>query len=202
MTGKPDALAKYLNYFAAFGVVGTIIMVGWVLSMNHSGPAQQNALQWWQTESITFSSDQRCYVFPGQKLVIFIGDENDAIFDYIANRGGGGLDISGSFGGSFGDGYAQCTVHIHSGDVTMDFDNGKFVMVVTKHGTQLTLADGRGFCLDGQTPLRLRCRPDGTIVVLDELPPGFVEFFENPPPHSAAMVSEWMALCSEAFRKE
>ena len=56
------------------------------------------------------------------------------------------------------------------------------VMVVSEHDTQLTLADGRKYTLDGQTPLWLRCKTDGTIVQLDELPEGFVEFFESPPP--------------------
>jgi hypothetical protein len=72
-------------------------------------------------------------------------------------------------------------------------------MVVSARGTKLTLADGRKFTLDGQTPLWLRCKSDGTIVVLDELPEGFVEFFESPPPEPGLIgsVKSW----PEVFRK-
>jgi len=79
---------------------------------------------------------------------------------------------------------------------TVKFFNGKGVMVFTSRGTKLTLADGREYTLDGNTPLWLRCKPDGIFVELEELPEGFIEYFENNPRDAAAIRSY-----PEAFQK-
>ena len=72
-------------------------------------------------------------------------------------------------------------------------------MVISARGTKLTLVDGREFALDGQTPLWFRCKSDGTIIELDELPEGFVDFFESPPPDPGML--GLIQSYPEAFRK-
>ena len=179
MTDKPnkDNFEKYLNYFAATGAVGIMALV--VLFWPQNQPLV------WTEETIVFESGQRCYVFLEgisqnlePKFVVFFGDEDDAIFDRVADHDFAGFNIGG--GGNFRSVYTIYTSR--RGGMTMEFDNTNCVMVLSERGTKLTLSDGREFLLDGPTPLWLRYRPDGTIVVLDEIPQGFIDFFENPPP--------------------
>ena len=157
----------------------------------------------WNQESLRFNSGSICYVFCEPKLVIFLGEDgSEEVFDCISGIGHHtGFYASGSRGSSSSmTGGVEVFGHDGQGDkITMRFLAGKSVMVVSDRGTKLTLADGREFTLDGRTPLWLRCKSDGTIVELEELPAGFVEFFESPPPDPGFIgeVKSW----PEAFRK-
>jgi len=135
----------------------------------------------WYQENFGFESGARCVAFTEPKFAVFFGDGGaDEIFNRINSHSSSsrmtvnGYGTSSSSSGAFG----RKTQY---GKTTMWFLNGKCSMTVSHRGTKLTLADGRKFTLDGRTPLWLRCKSDGTIVQLDELPKGFVEFFESPP---------------------
>ena len=141
----------------------------------------------WDSESFDFASGPQCYVFIEPKLTIFIGDEGtDEVFDRINECGQHrGINVNrfvSTFESLKYDNVVVSSYQFQDGTMTMRYLDGKFDMVVSHRGTKLTLADGREFKLDGKTPLWLRCKTDGTIVSLDELPNGFVEFFESPPP--------------------
>jgi hypothetical protein len=153
----------------------------------------------WYQESFGFESKALCVAFVEPKFAVFLGDGGtDEVFNRINFYSSGsqmtvnGYGVSSSSSGFF----ARRTQH---GKTTMRFLDGKCTMTLSHRGTKLKLADGREFVLDGQTPLWLRCKSDGTIVQLDELPEGFVEFFESPPPDPGLIgsVKSW----PDAFRK-
>jgi len=158
----------------------------------------------WNGENFTFQSGPRCFVFHEPKLAIFLGDGGaEEVFDNINQCGYTNILTVNGFStssDSWGDGSVVFFSHTTQlGKMTMEFLDGKCGMVVSARGTKLTLADGREFTLDGKTPLWLRCKSDGTIVQLDELPKGFVEFFESPP--SDSMMHTSVTSYPEAFRK-
>jgi len=151
-------------------------------------------------EYIQFESGSDCYVFCELKLAIFLGDGGaEEVFDRL----GGGVNVSvNDFGGIsslYKNGVSVVVFSHERGKTTIKFFDGKGEMVLSDRGTKLALADGREFTLDGRTPLWLRCKSDGTIVELEELPEGFVEFFESPPPDPGLIgsVKSW----PDAFRK-
>ena len=139
----------------------------------------------WNYEYLRFASGPHCFVFLEPKLAIFLGDGGtEEIFDCINGCGSNIFDANGFRGSRGMTGSNSVEVFSYEGQggkTIMRFGNGKCTMVVSRHGTRLTLADGRKFRLDGRTPLWLRCKSDGTIVQLDKLPEGFDEFFESPP---------------------
>ena len=142
----------------------------------------------WTTESFAFESGPSCFVFLQPKVVLFFGDGGEEeIFDFIYPSGQSTVFVPpGLLGVSSGHSMANgvlvhsFTISFWGGEITHQFSNGDHVMVFSERGTKLTLADGRTFMLDGKTPLWLRCKSDDTVVELDELPEGFVEFFESP----------------------
>jgi hypothetical protein len=146
----------------------------------------------WSKEFFTFQSGPHCFVFPEPKLVILIGDDGEEVFDYI-NSGSFGYPLPSE---SVSNGVVLFSCKGIFGNATIKFLNGKYVMNVSSRGTKLTLADGRTFTLDGKTPLWLRCKSDGTIIELDELPEGLIKFFETHPEFSHNLESY-----PEAFRK-
>jgi hypothetical protein len=133
-------------------------------------------------------------------LVVFLGDGGEEEVFQRPVGFGAGIGTSGRSGRR--ESGREVNVFSYSnkrGKMTIEFLDGKCVMVVSKHGTKLTLADGREFMLDGQTPLWLRCKSDGTVVELDELPTGFADFIESPPPDHV-----WMSDAKsypDVFRK-
>jgi len=164
----------------------------------------------WHEESFGFASGSRCHVFQELKLAVFFGDGGiDEVFDRINDYSQSKRITANSFTTSFSwtnDGSAvSSSYQSHDGMATMrsSHGNGKCdnqcVMVVSEHGTKLTLADGREFTLDRKMPLWLRCKSDGTIVQLDKLPDGFVEFFDSPPPDSGFI--DRVKSYPEAFQK-
>ena len=156
----------------------------------------------WDEEYFQFESGSSCYVFREPRLILFIGDDGpEEVFTSIGGYGNGKFNANG-FRNSGWHGSDLAKVFSYEGKggiITMKFHDGKGEMVVSHCGTKLTLNDGREFTLDGRTPLWLRCKSDGTIVELEELPEGFVEFFESPPaePGLIGSVKSW----PEAFRK-
>ena len=165
----------------------------------------------WHREFFNFKSGPHCLVFFEPKLAIFIGDGGtEEVFDYVNGYvGGGGIiayDGSSTYdfsrrsgrGGTQLGGVGYTTEH-QRGKATLRFQNGKCSMVISERATKLTLADGREFILGGKTPLWLRCKSDGTIDHLDELPEGFVEFFKSPPTDS--MMHTSVQSYPEVFQK-
>jgi len=166
----------------------------------------------WHEEHFGFASGPRCHVFKELKLAFFFDDGGaDETFDRINGHGQHSCLTGNSFTTIFGwknNGTATSSSYqSQDGMVTMNSSHGysneksddQCVIAVSEHGTKLTLADGREFTLDGQTPLWLRCKSDGTIVPLNELPKGFVEFFESPPPNPGLI--EKIEFYPEAFQK-
>ena len=166
----------------------------------------------WHEEYFGFAAGPRCHVFKELKLAFFFGDgEADEAFDRINDCGQHSRLTGNGFTTSFGwknDGTGVLSSYqSQDGMVTMNSSHGysneksdgQCVIAVSEHGTKLLLTDGREFTLDGQTPLWLRCKSDGTIVQLSELPKGFVEFFESPPPNPGFI--EKIEFYPEAFQK-
>jgi hypothetical protein len=158
-------------------------------------------------EYIRFQSGAFCFVFIEPKLVIIVGDGGEEeVFDHFESCG---LDnsIAGDpfycgFGSSTTNGVVNHSYKRSFGRTTIEFLNGKYVMNFSLRGTKLTLADGRTFTLDGKTPLWLRCKSDGTIVELDELPEGLIEFFEVPSEFARAGYNKSLVKSyPAAFRK-
>ncbi len=154
--------------------------------VNTSGEMEYVTVKW-ERETFDFASGVRCHVFPEQKLAFFLGDGgDDEFFDNIKSRSfhtsmlKTSSGLSGSVTSSAKSGGGE-TFSDQTGKMTYFLDD-KHLMVFSEGGTKLTLPDGREFTLDGKTPLWLRCKSDGTIDRLDELPKGFVDFFESPPP--------------------
>jgi len=147
----------------------------------------------WVKEIIEFDTGYRCYVFREPKLFIFLGDGGDEkIIDHSIYTNGTNVNLYfGMFSGysqgslSLGENGKGKNIEFYSfvsmfGRMTMKFLDGKHVMVVSSRGTKLTLSDGRQFTLDGKTPLLLRCKSDGTVIKLNELPEGLAEYLESP----------------------
>jgi hypothetical protein len=178
--------------------VGLLIVFGLVMPLNRTE---------WTTESFAFASGPSCFVFVQPKVVLFFGDGGEEeIFDFIHPSGQSTVFVPpGLLGFSSGQSMANgvlvdsFTISFWGCEITHRFTNGDHVMVFSERGTKLTLADGRTFALDGITPLWLRCKSDGTVVVLDELPEGFVEFFEAPPDDPGLIES--IKSYPDAFRK-
>ena len=188
------------------GLVSIVVIIGFFV------------LQWkmkytpviWSEESFKFKSGAQCYVFREPKFAIFlIDDDTEEIFDRINQRNNNGkININGFSRLYISAKYTQSKNGLTvirsktyqatgNGKVEMQFHNSK--MVISERGTKLTLADGREFLLDGKTPLWLRCKSDGTIDHLVELPEGFVEFFESPPPNPGMIGN--VKSYPDAFRK-
>ena len=176
MDEKPNAsspvnrIVIVLGIVAIIGIIGYCV-IGFVTSVK------------WSEYSFKFTSGPYCIVFPEPKLTIFVGDGGtDELFDHVNGHfHDSGFTVNLFTGiciASGSDMYRQT----RGGRTILQFWGGKGSLVVSHNGTKLTLADGQEFTLDGKTPLWLRCKSDGTIVQLDELPEGFVQFFESPPP--------------------
>jgi len=159
----------------------------------------------WNDENIEFRSGPTVFVFQQPKLVVFLGDGgDDEIFDQISGTGQSKGYFPTGFGSIGGGYYKRVDVEVFAtaggnGKLTMWFHDRKHEMVLSKRATKLTLADGRVFTLDGKTPLWLRCMSDGTVIELDELPAGFIEFFESPPDDPGFI--ELIKSYPDAFRK-
>jgi len=172
-------MEKKRTYYLTFAAVGLLLVL--VFSVTSCRTVVYPSMEWYE-ERFEFESGPYVYVFRQPKLVVFLGDGGDGeVFDRVASVG-----------------------HSHmsaGGEVTVQFFEGNHVMVISLHGEQyeLTLADGRTFTLDGKTPFWLRCKSDGTVVKLDELPDGFVEFFESPPDNPGFI--ETIESYPDAFRK-
>ena len=155
----------------------------------------------WKREHLHFRSGASCYVFHEPKLIFFLGDGGtDEVFDRIGGISGGTFSANGfgvSTSGTRSDSIEIFSSKTQRGKTTMQFLDGKHIVVLSHRGTKLTLADGREFTLDGKTSLWLRCKSDGTIEHLNELPKGFVEYFESPPPGAI----EATTISSEMFQK-
>ena len=194
MDKKPNASSPVNRIVIVLGIVAIIGIIGYgvlLLCPFH-----------WTIESFFFASGQECVVFPELKLTIFCGDGGtDEVFKRIDGYGYNGFTI-GDFSGRGG--YLKCDdIEIYSykfqnGKTILQFFDGKGSAIVSRRGTRLTLPDGQEFTLDGKTPLWLRCKSDGTIVQLNELPEGFVQFFESPPPDPGYI--EKVKSYPEAFR--
>ena len=160
----------------------------------------------WYQESFGFDDSKShcvayCVVFLEPKLVFFLGDGGtDEVFNRIGSHSSfSGITVNGYGVGTSSGSSEGFSFKTQPGKMTMRLLDGKHEMVVSRSGRKLILNDGRKFTLDGRTPLWLRCKSDGTIVELEELPEGFVEFFESPPanPGLIGSVKSW----PEAFRK-
>jgi len=155
-------------------------------------------------ESFGFRSGPTCFVVIESKLVVFLGDgDGEEVFDRINSRSfsGGEPGILDFFGRASGRSTSN-NEEIYSytsqfGKTTMRFFDGKGKMVLSSFGTKLTLSDGRQFTLDGKTPLWLRLMSDGTVIELDELPEGFVEYFETHHASGTTMIRSY----PHAFRR-
>jgi len=160
-----------------FGIVALLGMIGFFILVLFT-PVK------WTEESFHFASGPRCVVFPEPKLALFLGDGgSDEVFDRIHGIFHDRIGFTvNHYIGFFSSSDSDFSLKTQGGKTTMQFYGGKGSLVVTQRGTKLMLADGREFTLDGQTPLWLRCKSDGTIEQLDELPEGFVGYFESPPP--------------------
>ncbi|MCL2624225.1 MAG: hypothetical protein FWD31_11225 [Planctomycetaceae bacterium] len=182
METQPNTSSLVTRVVIVLGIVSLLGMIGYGVFLYNikSKPV------YWRTELFYFRSGSACFVFCEPKLTIFCGDGGvEDVFDTINVHVGGSDDARiavsdfGSIVRSGGEKFFSSKTQ--RGKTTMRFYDGKCVMVVSHRGTKLSLADGRQFILDGQTPLLLRCKADGTIVQLNELPEGFVEFCESPP---------------------
>ena len=151
----------------------------------------------WRHDEFEFASGARCLVFAEPKLIIILGDGGD---DEVFDRVNGSFYVAGftvnNYLGYYSSSGKDLSLKTQGGKTTMYFPGEGGSLVVSHRGTKLTLADGREFKLDGKTPLWLRCKTDGTIVQLDELPDGFVELFKTSP-HQR--VNELMQQYPEAF---
>lgn len=179
------------------GLVAIVAVIGFLAIRSHAPVS-------WSVENIGFQSGVECYVFARPKLVVFLGDGGpEELFDSIDRCGHmGRINVNGlsfSFGESESDNFSVSASRIQHGKGEIAFLDGKCKMVISGRGTKLTLADGRKFQLDGKTPLWLRCKSDGTIDQLDELPEGFVEFFESPSPDPGMIES--VESYPDAFQK-
>jgi hypothetical protein len=163
--------------------VVTILGIAALLGMIGYGVLVFLAPVKWREDSFRFASGATCIVFAEPKLIIFLRDGgDDEVFDRVnGSFHNAGFTVNNFLGYSSSSG-KDLSRKTQGGKTTMQFLGGKGSLVVSHRGTKLTLADGREFILDGKTPLWLRCKTDGTIVQMDELPDGFVEFFESPPP--------------------
>jgi hypothetical protein len=186
--------------FLSFFVIAMLfVLVGSALMLSVTSRME------WNRENFSFNSGPTVYVFQQPKLVVFLGDGGDEeIFDRIGSAG----SSTSSFPTGFGHGgtgfHRSGDVEVSAsssgnGKITMWFLDRTHEMVFSERGTKLTLADGRTFTLDGKTPLWLRCMSDGTVIELDELPEGFIEFFESPPDNPGLIQS--VRSYPDAFRK-
>ena len=154
-------------------------------------------------ESFGFRSGPTCFVVIESKLVVFLGDGEGEIFDNINSRAFAGgeprmLDFFGRASGRSTNNNEEIYSYTSQfGKMTMRFFDGKSKMVLSSFGTKLTLSDGRQFTLDGKTPLWLRLMSDGTVIELDELPEGFVEYFETHHASGTTMIRSY----PNAFRR-
>jgi hypothetical protein len=183
-------------FLTFFCIAVLFVLAGSALFFSFASPRME-----WNEESFSFNSGPTVYVFQQPKLVLFLGDGGEEeIFDRISSRGSS--TSTGSFGGNSSHRSGGVEVFASTGGFgkkTMWFLDRKHKMVLSERGTKLTLADGRTFTLDGKTPLWLRCMSDGTVIELDELPEGFIEFFESPPDNPGMIGS--IRSYPDAFRK-
>jgi len=176
MESQPNTSSPVTRVVIVLGIVSLLGMIGFFVFVVLA-PVK------WTEESFQFASGPHCVVFPEPKLAFFIGDGgSDEVFDRIHGifRNRGGFTVN-NYIGFFSSSDSDFSHKTQGDKTTMRFCGGKGSLVVTHRGTKLTLADGRQFTLDGKTPLWLRCKSDGTIDKLDELPEGFVEYFVSPP---------------------
>jgi len=187
-------------FLTLFCIAVLFVLAGSALFFSFASPRME-----WNEESFSFNSGPTVYVFQQPKLVVFLGDGGDEeIFDRIGSRGSRTGSFSTGFGHHGSGSHRSGDVEVFAstsgfGKKTMWFLDRKHEMVLSERATKLTLADGRTFTLDGKTPLWLRCMSDGTVIELDELPEGFVQFFESTPDNPGMIGS--IRSYPEAFRK-
>jgi len=184
------------------GVVLLVLLLAYAAFLGYRWKIE-NTPPTWTLETFELRPGQDVYVFMEPRLVLFLGDEGP--FDWIGSRGEQTFCI-----GATGTGYSQRDTRMiyqfssNRRVTTMQFLDGKSEMKLNfmgaKLGTKLTLDDGREFNLKESSPLWLRVKDDGTILELDELPEGFVEFFESPSPDPDLRKS--IKSYPDAFRKE
>ena len=197
---QEQIVSSTVNRFMTIFGVAALFLLGYVVflwSIEHA-PVR------WSEENFSFTSGPHCFVFREPKLVVFLGDDGpEEIFNHIGSCGHStGTNVNSFRSGSGGQTIGKVKVYSFNsreGKMTMQFLDGKCTMVVSVKGTKLTLTDGREFTLDGKTPHWFRCKSDGTIIELDELPEGFVEFFESPPPDPGMI--RLVESYPEAFQK-
>jgi len=185
------------RFVTVIGVMSLVALLGYGVLYVYRWQVE-NTPPRWTREHFTFGSEVTVYVFVEPRLVFFLGDEKP--FDRIGSHG-----MSSFYpgpGGSGTSGSGTHTIFEYAGDfhgTTIWFLDGKCKMRLNRRGTQLTLSDGREFNLKESSSLWFRINDDGTVVELDELPEGFIDFFESPPPDPGFLSS--IKSYPEAFRK-
>ena len=196
MTEKPVSPASN-RLVTVIGVMSLVALLGYGAFFAYRWQVE-NMPPRWNLEDFGFTSGTTVYVFLEPRLVFFLGDEGP--FDYINSHGSSGFSPGPGSSGRRTSG--TNVVYAYAGDhrgTTIRFLDGKCEIRFNRKGTQLTLSDGREFNLKESSPLWLRINDDGTVVELDELPEGFVDFFESPPPSSGLL--DMVKSYPEAFRK-
>ena len=186
------------RFVTVIGVMSLVALLGYGVLYVYRWQVENTPPRWY-LEDFEFASGVAVYVFIEPRLVFFLGDEGP--FDYINSRGSssGFSPGPGSSGRSTRDGSVIFEYAGNLSGTTIRFLDGKCEIRFNRKGTQLTLSDGREFNLKESSPLWLRINDDGTVVELDELPEGFVDFFESPPPDPGFLDS--VKSYPEAFRK-
>ena len=184
------------RFVTVIGVMSLVALLGYGVLYVYRWQVENTPTDW-NLEIFEFTSGVSVYVYMEPRLVFFLGEEGS--FVRLCGRS------EMSFRPGYGSGIIQNdtdVIYVHIGDsrwTTMQFLDGKCIMRVNQKGTQLILSDGREFNLKESSPLWFRIKDDGTVVELDELPEGFVDFFESPPPDPGLLGS--VKSYPEAFRK-
>ena len=190
MTEKPVSSASN-RFVTVIGVMSLVALLGYGAFFAYRWQVENTPPRWIH-ESFSFASGVTVHVFIEPRLVFFLGDEKP--FDRINTY------TSGGFSPGYSNGASGAFVYTSDRRWTIvRFLAGKGEMKLNRKGTQLILGDGREFNLKESSSLWFRINDDGTVVEQDELPEGFVDFFESPPLDPGFLDS--VKSYPEAFRK-